>query len=273
MKIEIDTPVDGALIGFTRNDGAYLDLPCEFIPHIPGMKRNNKPMDRAGSDGATRTGDGYREARTCTIKYNPTASEPTEYADDSLDVIEQFFARGQEPFYLIDHQMSPARRARVFIRDNSLSEREGLRRIFGKSSISLVMQDALFEDEAETVEAVRLLTTGLEWTFTNTSREVIYPVFELSPTTANINQFYLENITADFDGGLKYVDQNLITGSTLIISSVNDAVMATIGSINTSARIAQGGPIKLVPGVNTLRYVSSAGDLNCIMKYRLRYAH
>lgn len=253
------------------NSETELILSSNFKPRFGRFRRRLGLRDRYGRPGSEATGDKMTSSRPISFSFQTVSQNDSDYISALADIFAMFRA-DRAPYYLVDTDNS--RRARIEMEsqdDRAASEGTSFR--IGEGTLELEMLDGYWEDLEQTI--VSSPTGGMSnnevLSVNNSAVADTYPVIEITPYQAN-SEFTITNTTTG--SAFTLGSSAFVVGTTFIVSSVNGTVYLDDGTtqVELSSALSDGsGMIKLIPGVNNLRYESSFGDVDVDVKFRKRF--
>lgn len=233
--------------------------------------------DRYGRDGSIITGDRKVSARNIEIGFDVTSAEGQpdlayrDFIDDLLSMFDPYYA----PVYLYDDQDDAGSsgiplRAMVELADEAIRPADGLTYRVQSGILRLMMPDGYFETQEEFTQSSPSggIATNETLNVTNSSRRSAYPVIEVTALADNA-LFRISNTTTG-----AYIEigaSDFLTGEIIEISSIDGSILLSGSDISASSVGIGSTMIELVPGVNTLRYESTYGDVDMTVRWRERW--
>lgn len=250
------------------NASATLPLDRKYHYSITSWRPRNKTSPRYSKRGGAILGDGQVDARTITLDFSSGFKTDAEFRTWANGLV-RFFRKEFAPHYLIE-QVTPGRRTRVTLQELPPMWDKGLEQRFIKATITLIMEDAVWEDEDATDDSWNGVSNGGQNTIdiTNTFEDV-YPVFTITALD-DLPEFTLLNTS--IGAGITMAHPGFTAGKTMIIDCSEEGSVSVDG-VDITASISEGGYLLLRPGENILEYQSSYGQANIQTSYRKVYAY
>ena len=252
----------------TNSEGEY-DF-SKWAVDLSGLRFRVSYTDRYGQPGQETQGDRKEAGRNIVLSYSVDSETDAGYIVDAETLYAALRAE-VAPFFLVDEDNN--RRLEVSPDTLDLNPRPGTEMRASSARVQFTAVSTFWE--ASTAEEATSPSAGTDngetLTCTNEGKITIYPVITVEPTELNQNFAIFNDTTDDV---FTFSSSTFAPGTSLEIDCQNGTVYLTNGSTVTevSNGIADGtGFLHLVPGANTLRYVSAFGPVSMTVSYRRRW--
>jgi hypothetical protein len=253
----------------TNSEGEY-DF-SKWAVDLSGLRFRVSYTDRYGQPGQAPQGDRKESGRNIVLTYSVDGETDAAFISDAEALYAALRAE-VAPFYLVDDDNG--RRLEVSPDSLDLNPKAGTELRYASARVQFTAVGTFWESTTETEvdSGSAALDNGESLSCTNEGSITIYPVITVEPTELNQNFAIFNDTTADL---FTFSSSSFAPGTTLEIDCREGTVYLTNGSTVTevSNGIADGtGFLHLVPGVNSLRYVSAFGPVTMTVSFRRRWA-
>jgi hypothetical protein len=250
------------------NTNETLPLNRKYHYSISSWRPRNKTSPRYSKRGGAILGDGQVDARTITLDFSSGFKTDADFRAWANGLI-RFFRQEFGPHYLIEPGPT-GRRTRVTLQELPPMWDKGLEQRVVKSTVTLIMEDAVWEDENAIDDPWNGVSNGAQNTIDITDTfDDVYPVFTITALD-DLAEFTLLNTS--IGAGITVAHPGFVAGKEMIIDC-SDEGSITVDNVDITASISEGGYLLLKPGANILEYQSSYGQANIQTSYRRVYGY
>ncbi len=246
----------------------------KWIVDIQPLSPRVGSQNRVGRSGGVATGDQEYDTRMAVLSFDLATQS------DSLFLAEiakfgNIFRKDKAPHYLnrfldSNNTSTPDHRTLVVLdKFQHKTTSDGVEKRVEKITINLEMLNTFWEDYSLQTFSQSAMATGGNLVINNTGDLVAFPIFTVKALSAANPRFTLKNSTIPAQVILESLSFTMNKTWTLDFDSKENNFL--LEGVESSLAISDGGPFYLLPGNNTITYISDNGNVDLAGSYRRQY--